>query len=41
MPYVPYVPADLAEPREIVDAVRARGHAAWRFDIVAPNRIRI
>ena len=28
MPSVPYVPADLAEPREIVDAVRARrgGH---------------
>ncbi len=24
MPRVPYVPADLAEPREIVDAVRAR-----------------
>lgn len=28
MPHVPYVPADLAEPREVVDAVRARrgGH---------------
>ena len=28
MPYVPYVAADLAEPKEIVDAVRARrgGH---------------
>ena len=28
MPHVPYVPADLAEPKEIVDAVRARrgGH---------------
>jgi alkylhydroperoxidase family enzyme len=28
MPYVPYVPADLAEPKDIVDAVRARrgGH---------------
>ena len=24
MPRIPYVPADLAEPREIVDAVRAR-----------------
>src|SRR5512132_3904189 len=28
MPHVPYVPADLAEPKDIVDAVRARrgGH---------------
>ena len=28
MPHVPYVPADLAEPKEVVDAVRARrgGH---------------
>jgi alkylhydroperoxidase family enzyme len=28
MPHLPYVPADLAEPKEIVDAVRARrgGH---------------
>ena len=24
MPRIPYLPADLAEPREIVDAVRAR-----------------
>jgi len=28
MPHVPYLPADLAEPKDIVDSVRARrgGH---------------
>ena len=33
MPRVPYLPADLAEPREVVDAVRARrGGALLNLD---------